>query len=583
MTAMATTATPSRLTIASVQANPTVGAIDANAELAKDLMARATAMGADVALFPELFLIGYPPEDLALKPAALRDCRAALERLAAETADSCAALITLACPHPDGHPRNAVALIDGGEVKGIAYKMDLPNYGVFDEKRIFAPGEAPGLFDVRGVKIGAPICEDIWASETLRRSRRREGRSCCWFPNGSPYRRTSTAERLRIAKRSGGRNRTASDLRQPGRRPGRAGIRRRLLRSGRRMAKSSHRQRRRSTDDLVAFELGNVAKWGLDAACRCARAPSGPSRRRPSTAPWSSACVTMSASRASRVCCSALSGGVDSAISLVVARDALGADNVRAVMLPSRYTSQRQPGGRRRLRPAQRRAARRDRHLSQRWTRWMTMLKPRCSRAASPDITEENLQARLRGVTLMAMSNKLGAMLMTTGNKSEMAVGYATLYGDMCGGYNVLKDLYKEEVYAVCAWRNAHAPYDGPASPIPERVLTKAPSAELRPDQTDQDSLPPYADLDAILHGLIEEEATLDQIVAQGFDAATVERVQRLLYNSEYKRRQAAPGVKIGSRAFGRDRRYPIVNGYRDRAGAADAPISGASARLRPP
>ena len=199
-------------------------------------------------------------------------------------------------------------------------------------------------------------------------------------------------------------------------------------------------------------------------------------------------------------------------------------------------------------------------------TRWKPCFGP-VFEGRAPDITEENLQARIRGVTLMAMSNKLGAMLMTTGNKSEMAVGYATLYGDMCGGYNVLKDLYKEEVYAVCAWRNAHAPYDGPASPIPERVLTKAPSAELRPDQTDQDSLPPYADLDAILHGLIEEEATLDQIVAQGFDAATVERVQRLLYNSEYKRRQAAPGVKIGSRAFGRDRRYPIVNGYRDRVG----------------
>jgi NAD+ synthase len=185
----------------------------------------------------------------------------------------------------------------------------------------------------------------------------------------------------------------------------------------------------------------------------------------------------------------------------------------------------------------------------------------------APDITEENLQARIRGVTLMAISNKRGLMLLTTGNKSEMAVGYATLYGDMCGGYNVLKDVYKVEVYEVCHWRNAHAPYGGAAAPIPERVLTKAPSAELRPDQTDQDSLPPYEILDAILHGLVEEEATLDEIVARGYDPATVERVQRLLYGSEYKRRQAAPGVKIGARAFGRDRRYPLVNRFRDHLG----------------
>jgi NAD+ synthase len=181
-----------------------------------------------------------------------------------------------------------------------------------------------------------------------------------------------------------------------------------------------------------------------------------------------------------------------------------------------------------------------------------------------PDLTEENIQARIRGLSLMALSNKLGSMLLTTGNKSEIAVGYATLYGDMCGGYNVLKDLYKTEVYEVCRWRNAHDPFGVAADPIPDRILTKPPSAELRPDQKDQDSLPEYADLDAILHGLVEEEASLDEIVDRGFPREMVERVQRLLYGSEYKRRQAAPGVKIGPKAFGRDRRYPIVNGFRD-------------------
>ena len=257
-----------------------------------------------------------------------------------------------------------------------------------------------------------------------------------------------------------------------------------------------------------------------------------------------------------------LSGGVDSAISAVVAADALGADRVRCFMLPSRYTSQDS------LDDAED-CAKRLRILLDEISivpaidAFAQMLTPHFEGKA-PDLTEENIQARARGVSLMALSNKLGLMLMTTGNKSEMAVGYATLYGDMCGGYNVLKDIYKTEVYAVCDWRNANDPYGVAADPIPERILTKAPSAELRPDQKDQDSLPEYAELDAILHGLVEEEATLDEIVARGHAPETVERIQRLLYNSEYKRRQAAPGVKVGARAFGRDRRYPIVNGFRD-------------------
>jgi NAD+ synthase len=258
-----------------------------------------------------------------------------------------------------------------------------------------------------------------------------------------------------------------------------------------------------------------------------------------------------------------LSGGIDSAISLVVARDALGPEGVRAFMLPSRYTSRDS------LEDAEACARASgvrldDIAIAPAVAAFDEMLKVPFE-GRPPDITEENIQARIRGVALMALSNKLGLMLMTTGNKSEMAVGYATLYGDMCGGYNVLKDIYKVDVYAVSRWRNANAPYGGPLSPIPERILTKAPSAELRPDQTDQDSLPPYEDLDAILHGLVEEEATLDEIVARGFDGPTVERVQRLLYGSEYKRRQAAPGVKIGGKAFGRDRRYPLVNKFRDR------------------
>jgi NAD+ synthase len=263
-----------------------------------------------------------------------------------------------------------------------------------------------------------------------------------------------------------------------------------------------------------------------------------------------------------------LSGGIDSALTAVVAADALGPDRVRCVMLPSRYTSQESlddakacaeaigaPYESIGIEPA-----------VQAFTQMLA--EPFAGRAA--DATEENIQSRARGVTLMALSNKLGLMVLTTGNKSEMAVGYATLYGDMCGGYNILKDLYKTDVYAVARWRNANSPYGGSLKAIPERIITKAPSAELRPNQTDQDSLPPYEVLDGILQGLVEQEATLDEIVARGFDPAVVVRVQKLLYASEYKRRQAPPGVKLGSRAFGRDRRYPIVNGYRDRVNASE-------------
>jgi NAD+ synthase len=258
-----------------------------------------------------------------------------------------------------------------------------------------------------------------------------------------------------------------------------------------------------------------------------------------------------------------LSGGVDSAIVAVVAADALGPQNVRCFMLPSKYTSTESLEDAAGV--AQSLGVRLDEIAIEPAVQAFSQMLDPLYEGRGPDITEENIQARTRGVSLMALSNKLGLMLLTTGNKSEMAVGYATLYGDMCGGFNVLKDLYKTDVYAVCEWRNANDPFNVAAEPIPRRILIKPPSAELRPDQKDQDSLPPYDDLDAILHGLVEEEATLDEIVARGFDREVVERVQRLLYSSEYKRRQAPPGVKIGLKAFGRDRRYPIVNGFRDR------------------
>jgi NAD+ synthase len=441
----------------------------------------------------------------------------------------------------------------------LAFKMDLPNYGVFDEKRLFAPGDSPGLFEIRGVKIGAPVCEDIWGPEPGRRLAL-EGAELLVVPNGSPFRRTADDERLAIARAR------VAQTGLPLIYVNQVGGQDELVFDGGSFALQADGELCMS---LPMFEEAvGVSTWEKGrGGWRCIDAPQSP---------WPRGAEEMYRAMVLGLrdyvlksgfpgVLLGLSGGVDSALCLAVARDALGPECVRAFMLPSVFTSADS------LEDARDCAARAGVRLDEiaiapAFEAFEGMLADAFAGRA-PDTTEENLQARIRGVTLMALSNKLGLMLMTTGNKSEMAVGYATLYGDMCGGYNALKDLYKVDVYAVCAWRNANAPAGGPKRPIPDRILTKPPSAELRNDQTDQDSLPPYATLDAILQGLVEDEATLDELVGRGYDPRTVEKVQSLLYASEYKRRQAAPGVKIGARAFGRDRRYPIVNRFRDRVG----------------
>jgi len=545
-----------RLAIASVQANPKVGDIAGNEALARERMAEASALGADLALFSELFLIGYPPEDLALKPAAVMSCVEALHRLAPATAKGCAALITLPWPHEDGRPRNAIAYVAEGEVKDVAFKIDLPNYGVFDEKRIFAGGDAPLLFELNGARLGAPVCEDIWGSGPCAQLKA-GGAEILLVPNGSPYRRTDD-ERLAVARAR------VAETGLPLIYVNQLGGQDELVFDGASFALQA--------DGEVAMRLPMfeealaVSRWERQAGVwRCtdapmARWPSGAEEVYHAMVVGLRDYVRKSGFKGVLL---GLSGGVDSAISLVVARDALGADAVRAFMLPSRYTSAESLEDAAACAKAN--GVRLDEIAITPGVEALDAMLAPAFAGLPPDLTEENIQARLRGVTLMALSNKFGLMLITTGNKSEMAVGYATLYGDMCGGYNVLKDLYKVDVYDICRWRNAHAAYGGPLHPIPERILTKPPSAELRPNQTDQDSLPPYEELDAILHGLVEEEATLDEIVARGHDPYTVERVQNLLYSSEYKRRQAAPGLKIGGKAFGRDRRYPLVNGFRDK------------------
>ncbi|MBV9509040.1 MAG: NAD+ synthase [Caulobacteraceae bacterium] len=548
------------LVIACVQANPTVGAIAANEALAARKLAEATAAGADIALFSELFLIGYPPEDLALKPAAVAACRAALERLAIQTKGACAALIGLPWHSlaSGAGPHNAFALLADGEIKDVTFKVDLPNYGVFDEKRVFVPGRQSKAFDFRGVRLGVPVCEDIWGAGPCA-SLKAQGAELLLVPNGSPFRRTVEAERMRVA---------AERVRESGL-PlvyvNQVGGQDELVFDGGSFAVQAGGE---VCMKLPMFaEAVAISRWEDDGrGWRCVSAP---------TAVWPGGAEdiyrAMMLGLKDYVDKSGfpgvligMSGGIDSALTAVVAADALGPKRVRCVMLPSRYTSRESFEDAEACAKACS-AAYGVIPIEPAVEAFGTMLAEAFAGLA-PDTTEENIQARIRGVTMMALSNKTGALLLTTGNKSEMAVGYATLYGDMCGGYNVLKDIYKTDVYALAAWRNAHRPHEGAGDhPIPERILTKAPSAELRPDQTDQDSLPPYADLDGILHGLVEEEATLDQIVARGYAPEVVERIQRLLYGSEYKRRQAPPGVKIGGKAFGRDRRYPLVNGFRDR------------------
>ena len=546
-----------RLLIAAVQANPVMGAIARNAERARELIASSHAMGADLAVFPELFLIGYPPEDLALKPAAVRDCVAALEQLAKDTAELCPAMITLLWPGDGPRPRNALALIGGGKILDVTFKVDLPNYGVFDEKRVFEPGPAPKVFTFKGVRLGAPVCEDIWYPAACA-ALKAQGAEILVVPNGSPYRRTADDERMAVA------HARVAETGLPMLYVNQAGGQDELVFDGGSFAIQADGEvamRMPMFEEdlaLTTWERQPAGGWRCTAGPQ-ATWPTGPEELYRAMVVGLRDYVDKTGFPGVIL---GLSGGVDSAITAAVAADALGPDRVRCVMMPSRYTSKES------LEDAEACAkaigvAYETISIVPAVEAYEAMLAgPFAGR--EPDLTEENVQSRVRGVTLMALSNKFGPMVLTTGNKSEMAVGYATLYGDMCGGYNVLKDLYKTDVYAVTAWRNANSPYGGPLEVVPRRILTKPPSAELRPDQTDQDSLPPYDILDGILHGLVEEEATLAEIVARGFDPATVERVQNLLYASEYKRRQAPPGVKLGARAFGRDRRYPLVNKYRD-------------------
>jgi NAD+ synthase len=546
------------LSIALAQLNPTVGDVTGNAARVRRARDNAAALGADLVVFSELVLVGYPPEDLVLRPALTQSAAAVLRELERESAGGGPGLV-VTLPWASGKGvHNAVALVADGRIE-LRFKHELPNYGVFDEKRVFIPGPLPAPVMFRGTPIGLPICEDIWFADCATHLAH-AGAKLLLVPNGSPFEVEKFHQRLELA-----RHRVA-EAGVPLVYVNQVGGQDELVFDG----GSFVMNRDGSLAEVLPFwrESLTLTRWTCSGNTCCCDGRTEWTEEPRLAAVYNAMVLGLRdyvRKNGFRGVVMGLSGGIDSALTAAVAVDALGADRVRGVRLPFRFTSQAS------MDDAAATAAALKIRLET-----ITIAPPveAAEGALGPmftgrqrDVTEENLQARIRGVLLMALSNKFGELLVTTGNKSEMSVGYATLYGDMCGGYSVLKDIYKTEVYALSSWRNSNRP-EGALGPsgrvIPESSITKAPTAELRPNQTDQDSLPPYDVLDAILQGLIEEERSVDEIVTQGFARDTVTRVQRLLYAAEYKRRQAPPGVKITRKSFGRDRRYPLTNAFRE-------------------
>ncbi len=546
-----------QLTITLAQMTQSVGDLRGNADAM--IAVYQSKPDSDLVVFPELQLIGYPPEDLVLKPAVVERSETELQRLADATKDSGAAMLVGSIFRENGNLYNGIALLEGGQIKEVRYKVELPNYGTFDEKRLFTSGPLPAPIDFRGCKIGLPICEDVWFP-TVCEHLKAQGAEMLISVHGSPY-----------------------EIEKDDRRLGQV---------------ATQRVRETGLPLLFLNRIGGQDEVVFDGASFVLNGDTSVMHQLPD---WDEAIVDtywsnedqgwtcqqgeihklddhpadiynamivglrdyVNANRFPGVILG-LSGGIDSALSAAVAVDALGADRVWCVMMPSRFTSQES------LDDAAGCAAMLGTRLDTisivpAVEGFDAMLEDSFA-DEEVDITEENIQSRIRGVTLMAMSNKFGHMLLTTGNKSEMSVGYATIYGDMAGGYSVLKDAYKLTCFKLSEWRNRNKPSlgMGPDGPVmPETVITKPPTAELREDQKDSDSLPEYDILDPLLHGLIEEELSVSDLVARGFDRETVIRIEKLLYIAEYKRRQAPPGVKLGTRNFGRDRRYPITNAFR--------------------
>ena len=548
-----------KLAIAVAQLNSTLGDIAGNATKVREARATAAAQGADLVVFPELFISGYPPEDLVLKPAFQAACRAAVEDLARETKDTGPAVLVGTPWVDDGKLYNAVALLDGGKIAALRFKVDLPNYGVFDEKRVFAPGPMPGPVNFRGVRLGLPICEDIWGEEVVE-CLAETGAELLIVPNGSPYWRDKDDLRLNIALK----HIVAHEL--PAIYVNQVGGQDELVFDGVSFGINADRS---LAFQLKGFEEEVVTtQWSRgNGGWRCDKGRIVPDVG-PDKADYT-ACVLGLRDYVNKNgfkgVVLGLSGGIDSALVATISVDALGPDRVRCIMLPYKFTAQVSLDD----------AAACAKALGVKYdvlpiadaVKGLEAGLAPLFGGMPRDVTEENLQARARGTILMAVSNKFNLMVVTTGNKSEMSVGYATLYGDMNGGFNPIKDLYKTEVFRLSRLRNSWKPVIamGPGGAvIPENIITRPPTAELRENQTDQDSLPPYDVLDAILERLVEREEPIATIIEAGFDRETVAKVERLINIAEYKRRQAAPGVKVTLKNFGRDRRYPITHRFRD-------------------
>jgi NAD+ synthetase len=534
-----------RLLIAVAQLNNKVGELAGNDARILDYAGRAQAEGADMVLTPEFSLCGYPPEDLVLREGFLVDCRRELERLAARLRGP-ALVVGFPELAADGRRYNAAALIRDGRIAAVARKRELPNYDVFDEKRYFDAGDAPCVLDVKGVRCGLAICEDVWFGR-VPAAAKAAGAQLMLSINASPYHKRKQATRHAIFRdwiRATGMPMVAANL---------VGGQDELVFDGGSCVLDARGELVRQGP----FFEESLELYAFDGARPVAGAVAPePS---PEAEIYRALCLGTRDYLDKNGFPGALlglSGGVDSALTLAIACDALGPARVRAVMMPSGYTAQM----------SQDDAAEMARRLGVRYDvipigpafdAFRASLAPQFAGRA-PDLTEENLQARVRGTLLMALSNKFGSIVLTTGNKSEMAVGYSTLYGDMAGGFAVIKDLTKTLVWRLARHRNTVSDV------IPENIITRAPSAELRPDQTDQDSLPPYDVLDGIVEAYMEQNRSLREIVAAGFPAADVRRVVELVQRSEYKRRQAPPGVRITLRGFGKDWRYPITSRYRD-------------------
>lgn len=547
------------LSILLAQVTQQVGNLAANADAMRRV--RAAHPDVDLILYPELQLIGYPPEDLVQKPALVRRAEQMLHELAAETADGGPAMLVGSVEEDGGRLYNMVALLDGGQVAAVRRKHELPNYGTFDEKRLFSPGPLPDVVLWRGIKLGLPICEDGWFPDVCRHLQQ-QGADILLSVNGSPFEIDKDDRRLQdvFAKR-------AKESGLPLVFLNRIGGQDELVFDGCSFVLGADGKALHQLADWQHEERLTTWKKGADGRWACAAGPLAQWEAHPGDIYQAMVLALRDYVERNGFPGVVLgfSGGIDSALCAAIAADALGPDKVWSVMLPSRYTSDESLDDARDC--ARMIGCRLDSMaIAPAVDAFDAMLSPSFAGTAA-DTTEENIQSRIRGITLMALSNKFGPMLMTTGNKSEMSVGYATIYGDMAGGYNPLKDAYKTTVFAISRWRNAHVPKGSrnPVKPVlPENIITKPPSAELRPDQRDDDSLPPYEDLDRMLHMLVEEDASVDDVVARyGFERDTVARIERLLALAEYKRRQAPPGVKLSTRNFGRDRRYPITHGFR--------------------